>query len=176
MMVSWSGVVKFRGFSFAGLAAFAELFLKRKLSFPVSRMWQRWVRRSSRAVVIFASPNTVAQPRALPATWSAGRNAETEITQLRLALEHEIHVDGCRRQLVGRSSRRRCGASLCYFGIDGSSPLSTAAATAACRVSPDGDASNTNLKPTQPSHRPMSASSTPSTRSSTAQSRSFVSA
>ena len=42
-----------RDFSFAGLAAFAELFLKRKLSFPVSRMWQRWVRRSSRAVVIF---------------------------------------------------------------------------------------------------------------------------
>ena len=31
----------------------AELFLKRKLSFPVSRMWQRWVRRSSSAVVIF---------------------------------------------------------------------------------------------------------------------------
>ena len=42
-----------------GLAGFAELFLKRKLSFPVSRMWQRWVRRSSRAVVIFGSPNTV---------------------------------------------------------------------------------------------------------------------
>jgi hypothetical protein len=42
------------------LATFAELFLKRKLSFPVSRMWQRWVRRSSSAVVILASPNTVA--------------------------------------------------------------------------------------------------------------------
>ena len=37
-----------------------ELALKRKLSFPVSRMWQRWVRRSSRAVVILASPKTVA--------------------------------------------------------------------------------------------------------------------
>jgi NADPH:quinone reductase-like Zn-dependent oxidoreductase len=38
------------------LAGFAELFLKRKLSFPVSRMWQRWVRRSSSAVVILGSP------------------------------------------------------------------------------------------------------------------------
>ena len=55
MMVSGQAFVKFRDFSFAGF--FAELFLKRKLSFPVSRMWQRWVRRSSRAVVIFASPN-----------------------------------------------------------------------------------------------------------------------
>src|SRR3984957_14845329 len=59
MMVLGQAFVKCRGFSFAGLAAFAELFLKRKLSFPVSRMWQRWVRRSSRAVVIFGSPNTV---------------------------------------------------------------------------------------------------------------------
>ena len=50
----------FRGFSLVGLAGFAELFLKRKLSFPVSRMWQRWVRRSSSAVVILGSPNTVA--------------------------------------------------------------------------------------------------------------------
>src|SRR5690606_36583306 len=41
-------------------AAAAELALKRKLSFPVSRMGQRWVRRSSRAVVILASPKTVA--------------------------------------------------------------------------------------------------------------------
>lgn len=53
-------VVKFRAFSFVGLACFAELFLNRKLSFPVSRMWQRWVRQSSRAVVILASPKTVA--------------------------------------------------------------------------------------------------------------------
>ena len=59
MMVWGQGVVKFRDFSLAGLAVFAELFLKRKLSFPVSRMWQRWVRRSSSAVVIFGSPNTV---------------------------------------------------------------------------------------------------------------------
>jgi hypothetical protein len=28
-------------FSFAGLSAFAELSLNRKLSFPVSRIWQR---------------------------------------------------------------------------------------------------------------------------------------
>ena len=34
-----------RDFSLVGLAAFAKLFLKRKLSFPVSRMWQRRVRR-----------------------------------------------------------------------------------------------------------------------------------
>ena len=40
--------------------AAAELALKRKLSLPVSRMWQRWVRRSSKAVVILASPKTVA--------------------------------------------------------------------------------------------------------------------
>ena len=60
MMVWGQALVKFRAFSFAGLAAFTELFLKRKLSFPVSRMWQRWVRRSSSAVVILASPNTAA--------------------------------------------------------------------------------------------------------------------
>ena len=36
------GFVKLRGFSFAGLAAFAELFLYKKQSFPVSRMWQLW--------------------------------------------------------------------------------------------------------------------------------------
>jgi hypothetical protein len=47
-------------FSFAGLSPFAELSLNRKLSFPVSRMWRRWVRRSSNAVVIFASPKTAA--------------------------------------------------------------------------------------------------------------------
>lgn len=35
-------------------AVAAELALKRKLSFPVSRTWQRWVRRSSKAVVILA--------------------------------------------------------------------------------------------------------------------------
>ena len=34
----------------------AELFLNRKLSFPVSRMWQWWVSRSSSAVVILVSP------------------------------------------------------------------------------------------------------------------------
>lgn len=33
----------------------AELFLKRKLSLPVYRMWQWWVSRSSSAVVILAS-------------------------------------------------------------------------------------------------------------------------
>ena len=36
-------------------------FLKRQLSLPVSMMSQWWVRRSSSAVVILASPNTVAQ-------------------------------------------------------------------------------------------------------------------
>ena len=38
----------------------AQLALNLKLSFPVSRMWQRWVKRWSRAVVILASPQTVA--------------------------------------------------------------------------------------------------------------------
>ena len=46
--------------SFFFAATAAELALKRKLSFPVSRMWQRWVSRSSSAVVILASPKTVA--------------------------------------------------------------------------------------------------------------------
>jgi len=59
MMVCGQALVKFRAFSFADLAAFTELFLKRKLSFPVSRMWQRCVSRSSSAVVILASPNYV---------------------------------------------------------------------------------------------------------------------
>lgn len=40
--------------------AAAVLALNLKLSFPVSRMWQRWVKRSSSAVVILASPKTVA--------------------------------------------------------------------------------------------------------------------
>jgi hypothetical protein len=35
--------------------------VEKKLSFAVSGMWQRWVRRSSKAVVILASPNAVAQ-------------------------------------------------------------------------------------------------------------------
>jgi hypothetical protein len=46
----------------AGFAANPELFLKRKLSFPVPRVWQRWVRRSSRAVVISGSPNDRSGP------------------------------------------------------------------------------------------------------------------
>ena len=54
MLRSRAGLVSFF------LAAAAELALKRKLSFPVSRMWQRWVSRSSKAVVILASPKTVA--------------------------------------------------------------------------------------------------------------------
>lgn len=40
--------------------AISELALKRWLSLLVSRMWQRWVRRLSRAVVMCASPNTAA--------------------------------------------------------------------------------------------------------------------
>src|SRR5271165_4093244 len=46
-------------FSFRVLGA-AALALNRKLSLPVSRMWQWWVSRSSSAVVILASPNTPA--------------------------------------------------------------------------------------------------------------------
>ena len=57
--MGYAGVKTLRGF-FLFRAAAAELALKRKLSFPVSKMWQRWVRRSSRAVVILASPKTVA--------------------------------------------------------------------------------------------------------------------
>ena len=55
-----SCLVKARFVSFFFRAAAAELAFKRKLSFPVSRMWQRWVRRSSKAVVVFASPKTEA--------------------------------------------------------------------------------------------------------------------
>ena len=57
--MGYAGVKTLLG-SFLFRAAAAELALKRKLSFPVSKMWQRWVRRSSRAVVILASPKTVA--------------------------------------------------------------------------------------------------------------------
>lgn len=39
--------------------ASAVLRLKRIDSLPVSTMWQWWVRRSSSAAVIFASPNTL---------------------------------------------------------------------------------------------------------------------
>ena len=45
--------------SFFRVAA-AELALKRQLSLPVSRIWQRWVSRSRSAVVILVSPKTVA--------------------------------------------------------------------------------------------------------------------
>ncbi len=48
--------------SFLFPAAAAELALNLKLSVPVARMWQRWVKRSSKAVVILAWPNTVAHP------------------------------------------------------------------------------------------------------------------
>jgi hypothetical protein len=53
-------VFKLRPFSLVGLVAFTVLFLNRKLSLPVSRMWQWWVRRSSKAVVILVSPKTLA--------------------------------------------------------------------------------------------------------------------
>ena len=45
----------------------AALALNLKLSFPVSRMWQWWVSLSSRAVVILASPNTLAHSLKLAA-------------------------------------------------------------------------------------------------------------
>ncbi|ESY94855.1 hypothetical protein X738_23150 [Mesorhizobium sp. LNHC209A00] len=54
------GTVKVLAFSFAFWGSSAELFLKRKLSFPVSRMWQWWVSLSRSAVVILASPKTLA--------------------------------------------------------------------------------------------------------------------
>ena len=41
-------------------ASFVFFFVASELSLPVSRMWQRWVRRSSKGVVIFASPKTCA--------------------------------------------------------------------------------------------------------------------
>ena len=47
-----------RPFSASGWQGQAR-FLKRQLSLPVSTMSQWWVRRSSSAVVIFASPNTL---------------------------------------------------------------------------------------------------------------------
>lgn len=52
-------MVKASAFPFRAFVV-AVLALNRKLSFPVSRMWQWWVRRSSSAVVILASPNTPA--------------------------------------------------------------------------------------------------------------------
>ena len=51
-------------FSFRVLGV-AALALKRTLSFPVSTMWQWWVSRSSRAVVILASPKTLAHSEKL---------------------------------------------------------------------------------------------------------------
>ena len=58
--------------------------LKWKLSLPVSRMWQRWVRRSRSAVVILASPNTDA-PRALchAATLLLHRRGASQLRKLR---------------------------------------------------------------------------------------------
>ncbi len=55
------------GFSFRVLAV-AALALKRKLSLPVSTMWQSWVSRSSKAVVILVSPKTPAHSLKLKLT------------------------------------------------------------------------------------------------------------
>ena len=56
---AWGGAVGPRGRS-AGLGTAGQArFLKRQLSLPVSRMSQWWVRRSSSAVVILASPKTL---------------------------------------------------------------------------------------------------------------------
>ena len=55
--------------SFFVRAAAAALALKRKLSFPVSRMWQRWVRRSRSAVVILASPKKLDTRKNLSGFW-----------------------------------------------------------------------------------------------------------
>lgn len=57
MVSRGAGLGQVVAFSFLGLGA-AALALNRKLSLPVSRMWQWWVSLSSSAVVILASPNT----------------------------------------------------------------------------------------------------------------------
>jgi len=59
MVVCGQVALKARGLSLVGFIGLAEEFWKRKLSFPVSSMWQWWVRRSSSAVVIFGSPDTL---------------------------------------------------------------------------------------------------------------------
>ena len=53
-------LVKSRLFSFLGLDA--ALIRKRKLSFPVSDIWQWWVRRSSKAVVILGTSSRARCP------------------------------------------------------------------------------------------------------------------
>jgi hypothetical protein len=55
--ICWGQTCVVYFFFFAADGA-AELALKQKLSFPVSKMWQRWVRRSSKAVVVLASPKS----------------------------------------------------------------------------------------------------------------------
>jgi hypothetical protein len=59
MVPRGAGMGQVVAFSFRDLGA-AALALNRKLSLPVSRMWQWCVSRSSSAVVILASPNTSA--------------------------------------------------------------------------------------------------------------------
>ena len=68
-------LVKSRVFSFLNLPV-AALTLNRKLSLPVSRMWQWWVRRSSSAVVILGSPNTPAHSLKL---WTCPGKVESSL-------------------------------------------------------------------------------------------------
>jgi hypothetical protein len=79
------------------LAAFAELFLKRKLSFPVSRMWRRWVRRSMSAVVILASPNTAAHSPKLKIGRDDDAGALVELAQ---QMEEQGPAGGAKRQVA----------------------------------------------------------------------------
>ena len=55
--------VRFLGF--ASFARVVALFLRQWLSLPVSMISKLWVRRSSKAVVIVGSPNTVAHAKVL---------------------------------------------------------------------------------------------------------------
>src|SRR5271166_6097419 len=75
-------------FSFRVLGA-AALALNRKLSLPVSRMWQWWVSRSSSAVVILASPNRSDCPHFRRAH-IRNYSAVDKLDDIILALSHDV--------------------------------------------------------------------------------------
>ena len=80
-----------------GLAGFAELFLKRKLSLPVSRMWQWWVSRSSSAVVILASPKTLGP---LAEAQVGGDDDAGALVELAEQVEQQGAARGAERQVA----------------------------------------------------------------------------
>ena len=71
--------------------------MKRKLSFPVSRMWQRWVRRSSSAVVIFG---VAEDARPFAEAEVGGDDDAGALVELAQQMEQQRAAGGAERQVA----------------------------------------------------------------------------